>query len=150
SDRFNNYQVLLVLMPLLIWAFFAAYEKRTAAWGALLGLVAAAAAMTIYAAALGLAAISIAAVLAPARGRFFASPAPYAAFAVFLIGISPHLVWLVRHDFPPLHWVGEQLNTGTRLLDAWNIVGHQMGLVAIPLVGAALALLPWRLRGAKE
>src|SRR5262249_40001480 len=44
SDRYNNYQVLLALLPLMFWAFLNAYEKRTAAWGALLGLIGGAAA----------------------------------------------------------------------------------------------------------
>ena len=48
SDRFNNYQVLLALLPVLVLVFLIAFEKRSAAWGALLGLVAAAATLTIY------------------------------------------------------------------------------------------------------
>ena len=148
SDRYNNYQVLLALLPLLFWAFLEAYEKRTAAWGALLGLVGGAAAITIYAAALGLGAIGLAAIVHPQRGRFFASPAPYVALLVFLVVLSPHLVWLVQHDFPPLHWAGKQLNTGIRFKDSWNMVVHQTGLVAIPIIVAALALLPWRAKPA--
>ena len=144
SDRYNNYQVLLALLPLLFWAFLNAYEKRTAAWGALLGLIGGAAAMTIYSAALGLGAVGLAAIVHPWRGRFFASPAPWVALAVFCIVLSPHLVWLVRHDFPPLHWAGSQLSTGIALKDAWRMLRDQTGLVAIPVLVAALALLPWR------
>ena len=150
SDRYNNYQVLLALLPLLIWAFLNAYEKRTAAWGALLGLIGGAAAMTIYSAALGLGAVGLAAIVHPGRGRFFASPAPWVALLVFFIVLSPHLVWLVQHDFPPLHWVGKQLNTGVELKDTWRMVVHQTGLVAIPVLVAALALLPWRTKPAAQ
>jgi hypothetical protein len=150
SDRFNNYQVLLALMPLLILAFLVAYEKCTAAWGALLGLIGAAAALTIYAAALPLFAIVLGAALHPGRTRFFASQAPYVALAVFLLLISPHLVWLVRWNFPPLHWVGDQLNTGNDLEDSWRMVAYQVGLLAFPLVGAACMLLPWRGRPALQ
>ena len=120
SDRYNNYQVLLALMPLLFWAFLEAYEKRTAAWGALLGLIGGAAAMTIYSAALGIGAVGLAAIVHPGRGRFFASPAPYVAVLVFLLVLAPHLIWLVQHDFPPLHWAGSQLGTGTELRDTWR------------------------------
>src|SRR5262249_20049113 len=122
------------------------YEKRTAAWGALLGLVGGMAAITIYSAALGLGAIGLAAIVHPQRGRFFASPAPYVAVVVFLAVFSPHLVWLVQHDFPPLHWAGKQLNTETELMDIWRMIRHQTGLVAIPVLAAALTLLPWRTR----
>jgi hypothetical protein len=148
SDRYNNYQVLLALLPWLFWAFLNAYEKRTAAWGALLGLIGGAAAITIYSAALGLGAIGLAAIVHRGRGRFFASPAPYVAVLVFLVVLSPHLVWLVQHDFPPLHWAGQQLNTGGAFKSSWNMLAHQTGLVAIPVAIAALTLLPWRTRPA--
>src|SRR5262249_21907584 len=78
------------------------------------------------------------------RGRFFASPAPWVALLVFCIVLSPHLVWLVQHDFPPLHWAGKQLGTETELKDASRMLVHQTGLVAIPVLVAALTLLPWR------
>jgi 4-amino-4-deoxy-L-arabinose transferase-like glycosyltransferase len=146
SDRYNNYQVLLALLPLLLWAFLNAYEKRTAAWGALLGLIGGLAAITIYSAALGLAAVGLAAIVHPWRGRFFASPAPWVALLVFCLVLSPHLVWLVQHDFPPLRWAGKQLGTETELKDAFRMIVHQTGLVAIPVLVAALALLPWRTR----
>jgi hypothetical protein len=150
SDRYNNYQVLLALLPLLFWAFLNAYARRTAAWGALLGLIGGAAAMTIYSAALGLGAVGFAAIVHPGRGRFFASPAPWVALLVFFIVLSPHLVWLVQHDFPPLRWAGKQLNTGTELKDTWRMVVDQTGLVAIPVLVAALTLLPWRTKPAAQ
>jgi 4-amino-4-deoxy-L-arabinose transferase-like glycosyltransferase len=50
ADRFNNYQVLLAALPLMIWLFLRAYEKPTAKAGVLLGL---AAAVTIYSAVFG-------------------------------------------------------------------------------------------------
>jgi 4-amino-4-deoxy-L-arabinose transferase-like glycosyltransferase len=150
SDRYNNYQVLLALLPLLFWAFLNAYAKCTAGWGALLGLIGGAAALTIYSAALGLGAVGLAALLHPGRGRFFGSPAPYVALLVFLVVLSPHFLWLVRHDFPPLHWVGKQLNTGVDFKSTWNMLAHQTGLVAIPVLIAAVTLLPWRTKSAAQ
>jgi hypothetical protein len=83
ADRFNNYQVLLAALPLMIWLFLRAYEKPTAKAGVLLGLAAAAATLTIYSAVFGLVGVALAAVLRPGRRGFFASPAPYVATAVF-------------------------------------------------------------------
>src|SRR5262249_49867261 len=77
-----------------------------------------------------------------------ASPAPYVAVLVFLLVLSPHLVWLVQHDFPPLRWAGNQLNTETEFKDTWRMIRHQTGLVAIPVLVAALTLLRWRIRPA--
>src|ERR1041384_4056043 len=47
GERFNNYQVLLALLPVLVLTFLIAYEKRNALWGALLGLAAAACTLTM-------------------------------------------------------------------------------------------------------
>src|SRR3954467_4416801 len=74
GERFNNYQVLLALFPLLVLAFLNAYQKRTAFWGAVLGLAAAACTMTIYSGFIGLAAVGLAALMHPDRWRFLRSP----------------------------------------------------------------------------
>src|SRR5262249_23948036 len=145
SDRLNNYQVLLALTPVLILTFLVAYERRTALWGVLLGLAGAATLMTIYSGGLAVAGVVAAAVLHPGRRRFFASPTPYIALLVGIVAISPHLVWLVRHDFLPLHWAGDQLHDSPQFKPLLNFAVHQTGLVAILLLVGALTLLPWRL-----
>src|SRR3954467_309585 len=48
SNRFNNYQVLIAVIPLLVLTFLIAFERRTAFWGCLLGVSAAAASLTMY------------------------------------------------------------------------------------------------------
>src|SRR3954469_13732177 len=65
GERFNNYQVLLAMLPLLVLAFLKAYEKRTAVWGVALGLAAAACTMTIYSGLIGVAAVGVAALIHP-------------------------------------------------------------------------------------
>jgi 4-amino-4-deoxy-L-arabinose transferase-like glycosyltransferase len=83
GERFNNYQVLLALLPFLVLVFLNAYEKRTALWGALLGLAAAACTLTIYSGLIGVAAIGLAALLHPDRMRFLRSPAPWSRSSVY-------------------------------------------------------------------
>src|SRR4051812_1114136 len=104
GERFNNYQVLLALFPLLVLAFLNAYQKRTAFWGAVLGLAAAACTMTIYSGLIGLAAVSLAALMHPDRWRFLRSPAPWVAALVFCVALAPHLLWLIKWNFPTLQW----------------------------------------------
>ena len=70
GERFNNYQVLLALLPLLVLTFLVAYEKRNALWGALLGLAAAACTLTIYSGLIGVAAIGLAALIHPESHAF--------------------------------------------------------------------------------
>jgi len=146
SDRFNNYQVLLALLPLTVWLFLRAYERPTLGRGIMLGLAAAAAALTIYSAAFGLFGLALAALLLRGRRRFFASPAPYAAVIVLVLAVIPHLLWLVHNDFSTLRWVDSLTGDGWRPLGAIVYLGHQFGLLAFCFAGAAIALWPWRLR----
>jgi hypothetical protein len=41
----------------------------------------------------------------PTARRVLATPGPYVAIAVGLLVVSPHLVWLITHDFLPLQYV---------------------------------------------
>jgi len=63
SDRFNNTQVLLAILPLTIWLFLRAYERPTLMRGLALGLAAVAVMLTYYSASFGLVGLAIAAVL---------------------------------------------------------------------------------------
>src|SRR5437588_6318189 len=91
GERFNNYQVLLALLPVLVLAFLNAYQKRNVLWGVLLGLAAAACTLTIYSGLIGVAAIGLAALLQPKRMKFLRSPAPWVAAVAYLVALMPHM-----------------------------------------------------------
>jgi 4-amino-4-deoxy-L-arabinose transferase-like glycosyltransferase len=146
SDRFNNYQVLLAVLPLMVWLFLRAYEKPTIRAGICLGLAAAAATLTIYSAAFGLLGVGLAAVLDPGRRKFFTNPAPYVAAAVYLLALSPHIIWLVHNNFSSLRWAGGFIGEGTRSSHIAIYLGQHFALLAFCLVAPAIALWPWRLR----
>jgi 4-amino-4-deoxy-L-arabinose transferase-like glycosyltransferase len=146
SDRFNNYQVLLAVLPLTVWLFLRAVEKPTIRSGLRLGLAAAAATLTIYSAAFGLIGVALAAVLHGGRRKFFANPAPYVAAMVYLLALSPHVVWLIHNNFSSLRWAGGFIGEGTRNSHVAIYLGQHFALLAFCLVGAAIALWPWRWR----
>ncbi len=100
GERFNNYQVLLAWLPVLVLTFLIAFERRTALWGALLGLAAAACTLTIYSGLIGLAAVGLAALIHPDRMRFLRSPAPWVALPVYLVALIPHVLWLDQMELP--------------------------------------------------
>lgn len=144
GERFNNYQVLLAMLPLLVLAFLNAFEKRTVLRGALLGVAAAACTMTIYSGLIGVAAIGLAALIHPDRLRFLRSPAPWVAVVVYALALTPHVLWLIKWNFPTLQWassLAEQPGSPWHTLD---YLGHHFALIAIPAVVGALLLLPWR------
>ncbi len=144
GERFNNYQVLLALLPLLVLAFLIAYEKRNALWGALLGLAAAACTLTIYSGLIGVAASGLAALIHPERTRFLRSPAPWVAAIVYLIALTPHLLWLIKWNYPTLHWASSLAEQPGSALHTLEYLGHHFALIAIPVVAGAALLWPWR------
>jgi 4-amino-4-deoxy-L-arabinose transferase-like glycosyltransferase len=150
SDHYNNAQVLLAILPLTVWMFLRAYEKPTLSRGLMLGLAAAASMLTYYSAAFGLLGLTFAAVMFPGRRNFFTSPAPYAAIVVFVLALIPHVVWLVNNDFSTLHWVDSLVEFRWNSFSIVSYLGQQFGLLAFRLIGAAIALWPWRLRKATE
>ena len=144
SDHFNNAQVPLAILPLTIWMFLRAYEKPTLGARIMLGLAAAAAMLTYCSAAFGLVGLGLAAVLLPGRRRFFTSPAPYTAIIVFVLALIPHVLWLVNNNFSTLRWVDSYVDNKWNSFSVVNYLGQQFGLLAFCLVGAAIALWPWR------
>jgi 4-amino-4-deoxy-L-arabinose transferase-like glycosyltransferase len=150
ADRFNNYQVLLAVMPLTIWLFLRAFEKPTVRAGLALGLAAGAAVLTIYSAAFGLFGIALAALLHPRRGQFLVSPAPYVAVMVCLLAISPHIVWLVHNDFSTLRWASSVVSEVSHRAHVLTYLGQHFALLAFCLIVPAIALWPWRRRLARS
>ena len=150
ADRFNNYQVLLAVMPLTVWLFLRAFEKPTARAGVALGVAAAAATLTIYSAAFGLIGIGLAALLHPRRRVFFTSPAPYVAAIVYVLALSPHIIWLVHNDFSSLRWAEGFVGEVSHRAHVATYLGQHFGLLGFCLVGAAIALWPWRWRAASQ
>ena len=144
GERFNNYQVLLALLPLLVLTFLIAYEKRNALWGALLGLAAAACTLTIYSGLIGVAAIGLAALIHPERMRFLRSPAPWVAAIVYALALTPHIVWLVKWNYPTLQWASSLAAERGSVLRTLEYLGHHFALLAIPVVVGAALLWPWR------
>jgi 4-amino-4-deoxy-L-arabinose transferase-like glycosyltransferase len=144
--KYNADLLQLVTLPLIVLAYLNAFEKRTALSGVLLGLAGVAGMMTKYWAATVIGAVGIAALADPARLTLLRSPAPWVAVAIFLVGMVPHLVWLVRVDFAPLVYAGDVYELPSRLDGmefALHYLGHNVALLLAPLIALLLALR-WR------
>jgi hypothetical protein len=88
-----------------MWAMLRALDTRRVGWAALAGAAAAAAMLTKYWSVFLLAALALAALAHPKRRDYFRSAAPWITAGVFLVAVAPHVVWLIREDFPPITWV---------------------------------------------
>ncbi len=146
--KYNPDLLQLVTLPLLVLAYLHAFDKRSPKSGVWLGLAAALALMTKYWVLTMIGAIGIAALVHPDRLKFLGSPAPWVAIATAIVAMIPHLVWLKQVDFTPLTYAGDVYGASSRAENIQRVVnyaGHNLGLLAVPVLLAALALaLPSR------
>src|SRR3978361_1978468 len=141
--KYNPDLLQLVTLPLLVLAYLNAFEKRSVRAGLWLGLAGALALMTKYWVLTMIGAIGLAALIHPARLLFLRSPAPWVAIATLAVAMIPHLLWLKEVDFVPLTYAGDVYGLESRAQNVQLVlgyIGHNFGLLAAPVVLAALAL----------
>jgi len=68
--------------------------------------------------------------------KFFRRPGPYLAFAVFLLALTPYLVWLVRNNFPPLMYLSDRVSEEQHghFLYPLTVLAESLYPIAIPLL----------------
>jgi hypothetical protein len=76
--------------------------------------------------------------------RFLRSPAPWVAVIVYLIALTPHILWLVRWNYPTLQWASSLVEQPGSVAHTLEYLGHHFALLAIPVAAGAVLLLPWR------
>jgi 4-amino-4-deoxy-L-arabinose transferase-like glycosyltransferase len=141
--KYNPDLLQLVTLPLLVLAYLDAFEKRTVRAGLWLGLAGALALMTKYWVLTMIGAVGLAALIHPARLLFLRSPAPWVAIAAAVLATTPHLWWLHEVDFVPLTYAGDVYGLQSRTQNVKLVlgyIGHNLGLLAVPVALAALAL----------
>ena len=147
--KYNPDLLQLVTLPLLMLAYLNAFEKRTALAGFWLGLAAALALMTKYWVLTMIGAVGLAALIHPDRMKLLRSPAPWVAIVVAVVAMIPHLMWLAEVNFVPLTYAGDVYGHFTRAQTAMLVLGyveHNLGLLALPVLIAALSLVGMSLR----
>jgi len=146
--KYNPDLLQLVTLPLLVLAYLHAFEKRNVRAGLWLGLAGALALMTKYWVLTMIGAVGLAALIHPDRLLFLRSPAPWVAIATLVVAMIPHLVWLKEVDFVPLTYAGDVYGLSNRAQNIQLVlgyIGHNLALLAAPVVLAAIALA-WRPR----
>lgn len=140
--KYNASSAMLPFWPLVTLCYLRMIERRTLGSSVLLGLVAAAAMLSKYYSALILLAL-LAHTLWDRDARALLKTAwPYAALAVMLAAMSPHLLWLARHDYLPMQYAADQG------IDDWGKIIEKAFafLVALPLyfiLSFAMLLVVW-------
>src|ERR1700730_16996475 len=146
--KYNPDLLQLVTLPLLVLAYLNAFDKRSVRAGLWLGLAGALALMTKYWVLTMIGAVGLAALIHPDRLLFLRSPAPWVAIVTLVVAMIPHLVWLKEVDFVPLTYAGDVYGLSSRAQNIQLVlgyIGHNLALLAAPVVLAAIALA-WRPR----
>jgi 4-amino-4-deoxy-L-arabinose transferase-like glycosyltransferase len=135
--KFNVNTVLMPLWAATTFCFLRSVRTRSVVWAALAGVAAAAAMLGKYWSIFLLAGLVLAALIDSRRAAYFRSPAPWITVVVGFLVLSPHLYWLVQHNFAPFsyaeHIHGEKPFLGA-LVSALGYLGGSIGYVAVPLV----------------
>ncbi len=104
--KFDQNSALIPLWALTTWAFVRSLDTRRAGFAVLAGAGAAAAMLTKYWSGFFVLALIAAALFDRRRNVYFRSAAPWITTGVGALLIAPHVVWLIKNNFPPLNWVG--------------------------------------------
>src|SRR5271169_6551084 len=99
--KFNVNTALLPAWAVTTLWFLRSYRTRSGLYAALAGVGAAACMLGKYWSVFLLAGLLLAALIDRRRATYFRSAAPWITVAVGMTVLSPHLVWLVQHDFAP-------------------------------------------------
>jgi 4-amino-4-deoxy-L-arabinose transferase-like glycosyltransferase len=143
--KWDQNSVLIPFWALAMLAMLRALDTRHLGWAALAGLAAAAAMLSKYWSAFLLVALALAALAHPKRREYFRSVAPWVTAGVFIIAITPHVVWLIREDFPPITWVATRrvaASFGETLASLLDFIAGTAGYAAVAIALVLLFVRP--------
>jgi len=151
AAKYNANTALLASWPWVVYFFMRSMDTRRLVHAAAFAALAAVALLSKYYSVVLLASCLLAALLHPARARYFRSPAPYLTILVLALLIAPHAVWVAGADFPTLKYaVAKTAYTPqTVRLRAADAVLTSIAYIALA-AGAFAYLARRRLRGAVQ
>lgn len=137
--KFNANAILLSLWPwvAVAWVKSIQLEGRNGwTWSIGLGVLSALAMLGKYYSGVFLLSIFLTTLVNADSRRWFLTPKPWLALAMFTLCLLPHYRWLAAHDFVTLHYVSEQGGEGGT---SWAMVAK------FAIAPAAFWLVPWLL-----
>ncbi|HWN49209.1 MAG TPA: glycosyltransferase family 39 protein [Xanthobacteraceae bacterium] len=148
--KFDQNSALIPLWALTILAFVRSLKTSHLGYAALAGIAAAAALLTKYWTVFLLLALAVSALACRRRYAYFRSAAPWVTALVAAAAVTPHVLWLVREDFPTLTWAVKRaaysLSEGMEAAFKYGLGTVGYAIVAIGLVLALVRPSPAGLR----
>jgi Dolichyl-phosphate-mannose-protein mannosyltransferase len=142
--KFNANAVLTPFWALTTWWFLRSFETRRVGWATLAGIAAAAAMLGKYWSVTLLAGLGLAALSDSRREAYFNSPAPYVTLAVGTILLTPHIDWLMTHQFVAFSYAvdAHPATFVTAAISALYFIGASLCYIAAPVVLTLFATRP--------
>ena len=112
TPEFNPNVILLALWSFSVLCFWRAHATGSVIWWLLLGVVACLGFWSKYFMALLLVPMGLLLLFDPVFRRHLATPGPYLAAAVCVLGLAPHLVWMIETDFATLGYAVDRAAKG--------------------------------------
>src|SRR5262249_49169473 len=103
--KYNANIIFISIWPWTLHCFVRSLQGRRLADAVALGTMVGLALMSKYYALILLATCFLAAIQHPSRWRYFASASPYVAAVVALAICTPHVVWLLANQAPPIRYL---------------------------------------------
>ena len=140
--KFNANSILLSLWPLTALFFCHAYTTRRFGPTLLFGILAALAILSKYYSFCLLAALFLISILCKERKQYYTSFSPYLSVLTLLLALVPHLVWLFRVDFLPVHFAASHIiNDPFRIAIITAKFGVAQLLYLLPMAVAFVAIV---------
>jgi len=127
--KFNPNTVLLPSWAATTFWFLRSYRTRSTFYSVFTGLGAGTCMLAKYWSVFLLLGLMLAAFIDPRRSSYFRSSAPWKTVAVGFLVFSPHLFWLLQHDFAPFEYALARHGAET--------FAHAVGEAGSYLVGSA-------------
>ncbi len=133
----------------MMWALVRLHESDDARWWLAAGLFAGLALLSKFTAVMLLPAVAAFMLVPKWRGRWLASPYPWAAALIAVVVFSPVLLWNSQHDWASFRFqlVRATATHEISLRTVGDYIGLQFGLVGfvlLPVVLSGVALTAWR------
>jgi 4-amino-4-deoxy-L-arabinose transferase-like glycosyltransferase len=128
--KFDPNSLLIPLWALTTWAFVQSFRHRHLGYAALAGFAAGASVLSKYWTVFLLLALAIAALCDRRRGAYLRSAAPWVTALIGAAIIAPHVIWLVRENFPPFNWVEHRRDAGSVAASLLYAVKYLIGTLA--------------------
>ncbi len=123
NEKFNATTILMSLLPMVFYYFLRMIKFCTIADAICVGMIASLAFLGKYFALLFLGCMGIFLIIDRSSRKLLLTPIPYIALAVFLLGISWHIKWIIENHFITLSYALEKsINAHENYLSALNFL----------------------------